>query len=113
MRSHSPPDSHRRFITLAAATLLVVVALAALLNRAVNPYSLFARDWLTSKYKPETFTHLRLVKAAQVRHYKPQGLILGSSRAETGLAPDHRSWSAQPVFNLGLSEAGIYEIQRY
>jgi hypothetical protein len=93
--------------------LAVSCAAVAALNRSANPYSLFATDWLRSKSKPETFTHLRLVKAAQVRHLQPRGLILGSSRAETGLSPAHPAWRVQPVYNLGLSDARIYEIQRY
>jgi hypothetical protein len=100
-------------LVIAGSTLLLTCAAVALLNRSANPYSLFATDWLRSEGKPETFTHLRLVKAAQVRHLQPRGLILGSSRAETGLSPAHPSWRARPVYNLGLSDARIYEIQRY
>ena len=34
-------------------------------------------------------------------------------RAETGLDPAHPGWAASPVYNLGLSNASIYEIRRY
>lgn len=92
-----------------ALVLLAVV----MINRAVNPYSLFATDWIARPAKPETYTHLRMMKAAQVRHAQPRAVILGSSRVETGLSPDHACWSEHPVYNLGLSEATIYEILRY
>lgn len=108
-----PLSCHRRYLLVANGVLCLLVAVVALINRAANPYSLFAHDWISVPTKPEMFTHLRLVKAAQVRHLRPQALILGSSRTETGLSPNHPSWSAHPVYNLGLSEAGIYEIQRY
>lgn len=104
---------HRRFILQLALGLIVLLGLAVLLNRAANPYCLFATDWLPSKSKPETFTHLRLVKAMQVRHVKPQAVILGSSRAETGLSPEHAGWKARPAYNLGLSDARLYEIKSY
>ena len=93
--------------------MLVGLGLTAAFNRAVNPYCLFATDWVKSESKPETFSHLRIVKAAQVRHLQPASIILGSSRAETGLDPAHPKWSSLPVYNLGLSNAGLYEVQRY
>ena len=105
--------AHRRYLIVMVLTLAAVIAAAALLNRAANPYCLFASDWFSARVKPETFTHLRLVKAMQTRHLHPQAIILGSSRAETGLDPAHPAWAAQPVYNLGLSDAGIYEIKRY
>jgi len=104
---------HSRFIRQLAITVLGLFILAVLLNRAANPYCLFANDWLPTKSKPETFTHLRLVKAMQVRHLKPQSVILGSSRAETGLDPAHPAWKSWPVYNLGLSDARLDEIKRY
>jgi len=104
---------HRRFIQQLALGLVLMLALVVLLNRAVNPYSLFATDWVRTSDKPENFTHLRLVKAMQVRHIRPQSIILGSSRAETGVAPAHPGWKFQPVYNLGLSDAGLYEMKRY
>ncbi len=106
-------DSHRRFIKHLMLAVLVLALVAVLLNRAANPYCLFATDWLPVHEKPETFTHLRLVKAMQVRHQRPQSLILGSSRAETGLDPAHPAWQHLPVYNLGLSDARLHEIKRY
>ncbi len=104
---------HKTYLrTLVLALLMGVLAVASI-NRAVNPYGLFAKDLMQGADRPETFTHLRLVKAAQVRHQRPQSLILGSSRAETGLDPKHPGWQAKPVYNLGLSNASLYEIKRY
>jgi hypothetical protein len=104
---------HRRFIKQLALGLVLLLALVVMLTRAVNPYNLFATDWVRTAGKPETFTHLRLVKAMQVRHLRPQTIILGSSRAETGVDPAHPGWEHKPVYNLGLSDAGLYEMKRY
>jgi|JI6StandDraft_1071083.scaffolds.fasta_scaffold00181_35 hypothetical protein len=104
---------HPRFIRWLAVTVTTLLGLVVLFNRAVNPYCLFANDWLASQTKPETFTHLRLVKAMQVRHLRPQSVILGSSRAETGLDPAHTAWTNKPVYNLGLSDARLDEIKHY
>lgn len=104
---------HSRYLRGLAWTALAAVLATALVNRAANPYCIFSTDWLKSSHKPETFTHLRLVKAYQVRHLRPRSLILGSSRAETGLDPSHPGWKERPVYNLGLSNASPYEIQLY
>lgn len=93
--------------------MVLVLLAVVLINRAVNPYCLFASDWIVRSSKPETYTHLRMLKAAQIRHVQPKAVILGSSRVETALSPDHACWSEHPVYNLGLSEATIYEILRY
>lgn len=107
------PSVHSRYLRHLAFAVLAICALTAFVNRAVNPYDLFATDGLSVRDKPETFTHLRLVKAAQTRHLRPRALILGSSRAETGLDPAHPGWTSRPVYNLGLSNASIYEVRRY
>jgi hypothetical protein len=107
------PSVHGRYLRHLALAVLFICTVTAIVNRAVNPYSLFASDWLRAGDKPETFTHLRMVKAAQTRHLRPRALILGSSRAETGLDPAHPGWAASPVYNLGLSNASIYEVRRY
>lgn len=104
---------HSRYLRAVTLTALSAVFVAAVVNRAANPYCIFSNDWLKSSHKPETFTHLRLVKAYQVRHLRPRSLILGSSRAETGLDPSHPGWKERPVYNLGLSNANPYEILLY
>ncbi len=93
--------------------MLVFLAGVILFNRAVNPFCVFPSDWLATPLKPETFTHLRLVKAAQVRHLQPATILLGNSRVETGLFPGHPAFSQRPVYNLGLSQACTYETLRY
>jgi hypothetical protein len=91
----------------------VVLVLVLSLNRLANPYCLFANDWVPHENKPETFSHSRLVKAHQVRHLRPAAVILGSSRAESGIDPMHPAWRHHPVYNLGLAGARIYEVMRY
>lgn len=106
-------SEHRRFIVWTTLTVVVFLTGVILFNRAVNPFCVFSSDWLASPLKPETFTHLRLVKAAQVRHLQPATVLLGTSRVETGLFPGHPSLSQRPVYNLGLSQACTYETLRY
>ncbi|MGV7220232.1 MAG: hypothetical protein ACQ9MH_01755 [Nitrospinales bacterium] len=63
--------------------------------------------------KPAFRTHLRLSKLYAVRKFKPSSIILGTSRAELGIDPDHPKWSSKPVYNLSLNSVNIYEAFRY
>lgn len=105
-----PSAQYLVFMLLGSA---VVMTLVLSLNRLANPYCLFADDWVPHENKPETFSHSRLVKANQVRHLRPAALVLGSSRAESGIDPRHPAWRHHPVYNLGLPGARIYEVMRY
>ena len=58
-------------------------------------------------------SHLRMAKAYQVRLQKPRAIILGTSRAEFCLDPDHPGFSHRPTYNLNLSRGNFYEILRY
>ena len=109
MRSQSSTQ-YLVFMLLGSA---VVLFLVLSLNRLANPYSLFADDWVPHENKLDTFSHSRLVKANQVRHLSPAALVLGSSRAESGIDPRHPAWRHHPVYNLGLAGARIYEVMRY
>lgn len=108
--SRQPSTQYLVFMLLASA---IVLTLVLTLNRLANPYCLFATDWAPHENKPESFSHSRLMKACQVRHLRPAAVILGSSRAESGIDPRHPAWQHHPVYNLGLPGARIYEVMRY
>lgn len=102
-----------RYLVFMLQASAVVVMLVFSLNRLANPYCLFAKDWAPHENKPVSFSHSRLMKANQVRHLRPAAVILGSSRAESGIDPRHPAWQHHPVYNLGLPGARIYEVMRY
>jgi len=53
-------------------------------------------------------------KAVAIQHFKPRTIILGSSRTEYGINPDHSSFeNIGPSYNLALSSANLYEAYRY
>jgi hypothetical protein len=95
--------------------IVIFVISSASFNWIMNPYGIFNSPEIEkiNKFKPEFFTHLRLAKAWAVYKHKPDGIILGSSRSEFGLDSNHSGWNAQSVYNLGLSDANMYEILQY
>lgn len=95
-----------------ALSLFCVVAL----NYLINPYSIYTAPRLDgiNNNKPLLFKYLRLTKAYAVLHKKPDALIIGSSRTEHGLNPEHPAILGKyNSFNLALTGASIYENLRY
>jgi hypothetical protein len=66
-------------------------------------------------YKPAVDHRVRLVKAYDVRHIRPQAIILGTSRSHMGLRPSHDGWDrlAKPVYNLAFDGATTKEMYHY
>ena len=111
MRTHSAT----RFTQLSLLTALIVIGASALLNLVVDPFGVVgipAIAGITSE-KPEVKHKPRLHKAHAVARYEPTALILGSSRAEVGLDPDHVAWNGERTYNLALSGPSMYETWRY
>jgi hypothetical protein len=81
----------------------------------MNPYGIYESPKIegVNKLKPEFSTHTRMAKAWAVYKQKPDGIILGSSRSESALNPNHFGWDAQMIYNLGLGGSNMYDALRY
>jgi len=100
-------------IGIGAVVLLTIIIL---MNYLVDPYSIFGSpSWEgINANKPELFKHLRLTKAYAVKTRKPDALVIGSSRTEHGLDPEHPALFPEfNTYNLALNGATIYENLRY
>ncbi|MCJ8314561.1 MAG: hypothetical protein MJK11_16525 [Pseudomonadales bacterium] len=84
-------------------------------NWFINPFGLFSSPNIEgiNSVKTAFASHVRMAKADAVRKYDAKGLILGSSKVEFGIDPEHPGWPERPVYNLGLSGGNIYEVLRY
>jgi hypothetical protein len=86
-------------------------------NALVDPFGMFDLMRIPgfNELKPEMGSHARMAKAYRIRQLQPHGIILGSSRAEIGLDPDHPGWDekSHPVYNLALPGARIDEVRDY
>lgn len=101
------------WIALTGALLLAVAGL----NLVVDPYGIFrVVDHAGFNHiKPRAGAHGEMSKAYQVLRVRPNGLILGNSRAEVGLDPEHGAWpaAARPVYNLALPGTGTRTSLQY
>lgn len=101
------------WLLLTGALVLVVAGV----NLIVDPYGIFRvvdRSGF-NQVKPKAGAHGEMSKAYQVLRVEPHGLILGNSRAEVGLDPEHPSWPAEarPVYNLALPGTGTRTSLQY
>jgi hypothetical protein len=95
---------------------VILLTVIILMNYFVDPYSIFdSPTWEgINANKPELFKHLRLTKAHAVKARKPDALVIGSSRTEHGLDPEHPGLFPEfNTYNLALNGATIYENLRY
>lgn len=103
------------FLKLTLALYLGGVLLVGGFNALVAPYAITDSPRIEgfNAFKPEIPDNLRIHKLYQVAKVKPQSLILGTSRAGSGLDPLHPVWGGVPTYNLGLPGATPYESLRW
>ncbi len=105
------------YLKVFSIVLTVLLLIVGSFNFIVDPFDLFSSVKIKNfnTEKTEFNMYLRLGKAHQVRFFQPGGIILGSSRAEYGLDPQHADWDSatQPVYNLALSNGRIEETFEY
>ncbi len=108
-------DKFNRYIVLLVTSFLTLVILITTCNWFINPYGVYASPGAPglNVLKPEILTHARIYKASAIRMLKPKAIIMGTSRAERGIDPQHEGWSIRPVYNLGIPGAKLYETLRY
>ncbi len=101
------------FAYLITTALLLVVTFS--FNVIIDPFGVYRLVDIegVNSVKTGQAHRVRLAKAGAVRAFRPSAVVLGNSRAEYGINPDHPGWSTKPVYNLGISGANIYEILRY
>ncbi len=107
----------RRYIVVFLAVGVVILGAAVLINVAVDPYNVFGTTRVAgfNELKPFAGDRGRTAKVHQVLRARPATLIVGNSRPEMGLDPDHRCWSSadRPVFNLAVPGLTVYKQVRY
>lgn len=107
---------YSRFYTVLITVILLILGAIGLFNVIVDPYGVFNSPLIQgfNQSKPWKVVQVRLFKAVNVTRIKPETVLLGASRTYVGLNPKHPSLNSnQPVYNLGLNSANMYEIKRY
>jgi hypothetical protein len=108
--------SYTEFNLLFSLSALSVILTVCSVNIVVDPYGIFRFTIITglNKFKPIQSQNVRLFKAVDVTRVKPKMVFLGSSRTDYGMNPSHPALeNYQPVYNLAILGANIYEVRRY
>jgi len=100
------------FLGTAAALLLPL----GLTNLVIDPLGL--NYFVTAEFnaiKTELNTFSAVAKVYAIRRVKPRGIVLGNSRTEGGIDPDHPGWSSEtrPVYNAAFPGSNIYMVLQF
>lgn len=82
----------------------------------IDPYNVMNSQALPkfNQLKPESSDDARRFKAINITRLKPKTIVLGTSRADIGIDPEHPVLSAHaPAYNLSIPAGDMYEAMRY
>lgn len=107
--------SYRRFNLMCLTVTLSGFLGVGVFNFVVDPFGITNSPIFSdfNELKIEKFNNVRLFKAIDVIRIKPRTLLLGSSRSDLGLDPNHPALAHQAPYNLGLVGPNMYEVRRY
>ncbi|WP_094672521.1 hypothetical protein [Hydrocoleum sp. CS-953] len=107
---------YRRYNWIFLLSVFFPVVTVGVFNIFVDPYDVFnTPNFLGINHlKPRKDNTDRLNKAIDIIRIKPVTVLIGSSITKQGLDPNHPAFNnEQPVYNLGLNSANIYELRPY
>lgn len=99
----------RRYLFFVLAGTLATAAGAGTVNWAVDPYWIWKSPVISglTEFKPSVRDNIRIFKIG-ARRVRPEVVILGTSRADEGLDPQHPAFAGRRGFNLA-APAETYE----
>lgn len=107
----------KKYLITWLTVLILFLLVAMTVNYFVNPYAMFNTANIAgfNEIKPAVQTRVSQAKPYQVLGVEPKGLIIGNSRPEMGLDPEHQCWpeSAKPVFNMATPGISFYRQVRF
>ena len=98
------------WVKVLLSLILIIVFSVCLINYIVDPYNLYKTNLF--KNKPKEFEYMRLIKAINIEKIKPISIVLGTSRAEMAIDPDHE-YFIKPSYNLANAGSTMYETKYY
>lgn len=94
----------KKFTLYLVTFVLSLFSLIAVFNYIVDPYGIYRFVEIEgfNKVKPSIYLNDARAKIQKIKIVQPQAIILGSSRSEIALDPDHKAWSsnASPHYNM-------------
>lgn len=106
--------TEKKYIAICLVVAVTLVSLIAAANFIVNPFGIYGTPVIKglNDYYPAANAFPRLHKIERVKRVKPEVVIIGSSRADSGLNPTAAFFGDARVYNFALSASTIYEQRR-
>jgi hypothetical protein len=88
---------------------LAIIAIVSAANWFIDPFGMYWSPVVAgiNSTKPASGDRVRIIKAYRGPAFTPQVLIVGNSRAEMALHPEHASFDNARVYNQAMPGAGI------
>ena len=102
--------NNKLWIKLLIGFLILILGAVCLINYIVDPYGIYKTSYFPDK--PKDSTQARLIKAVKLNELKPVSIVVGTSRADMGINPEHKYFE-KPSYNTSLPGSSIYEIKFY
>ena len=99
----------RRHARVFIAVLVALLAVLGACNFVLDPFLAYRVVAIDALRPYRDKLHSRIAKAEILGHEDCQVVILGTSRAQIALDPDHPAWGA-PACNLALTGMGVPEL---
>lgn len=110
-------SSHRSFLRRWLFFCLAGLGLVGSFNILLDPYGIFGTVRISgfNALKPRIGPKVRTSKIHQVLSVRPKAVVIGNSRPEIGLDPEHPCWpkASQPVYNAAIPGMSVYGQIRY
>ena len=98
------------------ASVAITVALAVGVNAAIDPYQLRPDPsaGAAETRRPYAYRNAYVFKAVAIKRLKPKAIVLGNSRTDIGVDPQHPSLRrVGTVYNAALPAADMQTIEKY
>ncbi|WP_419677749.1 hypothetical protein ACN2EN_09365 [Aliarcobacter lanthieri] len=90
--------------------IFAIVICVCSFNYIVDPYGIYNMNFFESK--PKQASQMRLVKLLEIRKQKPISIVIGTSRADMSIDPEHE-YFIKPSYNFSNAGLSIYEAKYY
>lgn len=101
---------NKLWIKILLGLIVIVLSCVFLFNYIIDPYGLYKTNFFLNK--PIDATQARVVKLFKAKDIEPVSIVVGTSRADLGIDPDH-IYFKKPSYNLSIAGASLYEIKYY
>ena len=100
----------KSWVKIFMTIILFIVFFISIVNFIVDHYGIYKTNFFSNK--PREFIQSRLIKALKLKEVKPASIIIGTSRADLAINPEHQYFQ-KPSYNSSIPGSSIYEIKFY